>query len=62
MDRIDLLIAHHSTRSFAAPQPAADRNGAAMSLTQAYLAARTMFWLTLGACAGFVYAFGWLEG
>lgn len=26
----------------------------------AYLAARTLFWLTVGGTAGFVYSYGWM--
>ena len=59
MDRIDVLIAHHSQASFAAPfRSAAPRENG--QLPAAYLAARTGFWLTLGGFAGFVYAYGWL--
>jgi hypothetical protein len=54
MDRIDVLIAHHSNRSFAATYPTTDL------LTTSYVAARTAFWLTLGGFAGFVYSYGWL--
>ena len=62
MDRIDVLIAHHSRRSFATPYASADGTVAAVPLTVAYDAARTAFWLTLGGFAGFVYAYGWLVG
>ena len=60
MDRIDVLIAHHSTRSFAPAYPAAVRTMGTEELAPAYLAARSIFWLTLGGFAGFVYSYGWL--
>ncbi len=60
MDRIDVLIAHHSTRSFAAAYPASGRTQDPEQLAPAYLAARSVFWLTLGGFAGFVYSYGWL--
>jgi hypothetical protein len=59
MDRIDVLIAHHSMRSFAAAYPSAEGT-ATEPLTPAYIAARNAFWLTLGGFAGFVYSYGWL--
>ena len=60
MDRIDVLIAHHSTRSFAPACPGAVRTMDTDELAPAYLAARSIFWLTLGGFAGFVYSYGWL--
>ncbi len=59
MDRIDALITHHSTRSFATAYPAG-RTTQTEELAPAYLAARSAFWLTLGGFAGFVYSYGWL--
>ena len=60
MDRIDVLIAHHSTRSFAPAYPAGGPSQTPRSSPPAYLAARSAFWLTLGGFAGFVYSYGWL--
>ncbi len=59
MDRIDVLIAHHTGGGF----PASFQRRSAVDtgeLPAAYLAARTAFWLTIGGFAGFVYAYGWL--
>ena len=58
MDRIDVLIAHHSSPSFAAPHETA-ASGAPLLVTS-YLAARIAFWLSLGGFVGFVYSYGWL--
>lgn len=62
MDRIDVLIAHHSHRSFALPTPADAGRDAPKGTFAAYVAAHMVLWLTLGASAGFVYAYGWLVG
>ncbi len=58
MDRIDVLIAHHSRGTFAAPYPTTDADIA--QLTVGYIAARIVFWLTLGGVVGLVYGYGWL--
>ncbi len=60
MDRIDVLIAHHSSRSFGASYAPANSTVAAVPLTSAYLAVRLVFWLTLGGFGGLVYSYGWL--
>jgi hypothetical protein len=60
MDRIDVLIAHHSRPSFTPPRPTADVG--TLLLTTSYVAARMAFWLALGGFAGFVYSYGWLVG
>ena len=62
MDRIDVLIAHHSNRRFSSPAPSAVGSAAPERSVAAYVAARMIFWLTLGASAGFLYAYGWLVG
>jgi hypothetical protein len=62
MDRIDVLIAHHSHPSFASPAPTDHAPQTSIRSFAAYVAARTIFWLTLGASAGFAYAYGWLVG
>jgi hypothetical protein len=58
MDRIDVLIAHHSGPSFGPPRPMADVD--TRLLITGYVAARVAFWLSLGGVVGFVYSYGWL--
>ncbi len=60
MDRIDVLIAHHSSRSFGASYSQVSNTVAALPLAPAYLAVRLVFWLTLGGFVGLVYSYGWL--
>ena len=60
MDRIDVLIAHHSSPSFGAPHATAVSD--TPLLVTSYVAARIAFWLSLGGFVGFVYSYGWLVG